>query len=89
MTSHSDSREAFTGFPKGTSTNTYEHETRIIKPHEFGMLNDIVLLTPFAFVFKQKQETATPRGFFSTPAPALEHSVSFCRVDKCPYYLNK
>ena len=77
-TSHSDSRAPYTGFPKGTSSNTYEQETWIIKPHEFGMLDDIVLLTPFAMTFKQKQ-------------PANESisktSVSFCRVEKCPYYM--
>jgi len=89
MTSHGDSREAFTGLPKGTSTNTYEHETRIIKPHEFGMLQDIVLLTPFAFKFKQKPSDNAPRNFFSTPPAIPENSVSFCRVEKCPYYLEK
>ena len=78
VTSHGENRAAYTGFPKGTSTNTYEQETRIIKPHEFGMLNDIVLLTPFAMAFKQKQAADSP-----------EHSVSFCRVEKCPYYLSK
>jgi type IV secretion system protein VirD4 len=34
------------GLPKGKSTNTSETEKRIIKPEEFGMLDDIVLLTP-------------------------------------------
>ena len=48
ITAHGSNKEAFTGFPKSTSKNTYEHETRIIKPHEFGMLDDIVLLTPFS-----------------------------------------
>jgi len=78
VTSHGENREAFTGFPKGKSTNTYEQETRIIKPHEFGMLSDIVLLTPFPMTFKQEQTVNTP-----------EHAVSFCRVEKCPYYLEK
>jgi len=87
VTSHGENREAFTGLPKGTSTNTYEHETRIIKPHEFGMLNDIVLLTPFTFVFQQKQPEGAPKIFFSATQAIPETSVSFCRVEKCPYYL--
>ena len=39
-------REPFTNIPKGTSSDTHEHERRIIKPEEFGKLRDIVLLTP-------------------------------------------
>jgi len=35
------------GFPSGTSTNTYEQEKRIIKPEEFAVLKDIVLLTSY------------------------------------------
>jgi len=89
MTSHGDTREAFTGFPKGKSTNTYEHETRIIKPHEFGMLSDIVLLTPFSFPFKQKHTEDASRNFFSAQPDIPETSVSFCRVEKCPYYLEE
>ena len=88
-TSHGTNSEPITGFPKGTSTNTYEQETRIIKPHEFGMLNDIVLLTPFSMPFKPKQAPNTSTDLFSTPAPVPEISVSFCRVEKCPYYLNQ
>ena len=88
VTSHGENREAFTGLPKGTSTNTHEQETRIIKPHEFGMLRDIVLLTPFPMTFKQPQPaTNAPKSLFSTPAALPEHPVSFCRVEKCPYYL--
>lgn len=73
--SHGDNRAAFTGFPKGTTTNTYEQERRIIKPHEFGMLEDIVLLTPFAMPFKPQQADDSSDTY-----------VSFCRVEKCPYY---
>ena len=49
VTSHGTNNEAFTGFNRGTSTNTQEIEKRIIPPHEFGMLTDIVLLTPFGY----------------------------------------
>ena len=41
--------EAYTGLNKGTSTNTHEHEKRIIKPEQFATLQDIVLLTPSGF----------------------------------------
>jgi len=47
VTQHGTQSSPFIGFPKGQSTNTYEQEKRIIKPEEFAMLKDIVLLTPF------------------------------------------
>jgi type IV secretion system protein VirD4 len=46
--SHGTNREAYTGIGKGTSTNTSEVERRVIPAHEFGMLGDIVLFSPFA-----------------------------------------
>ncbi|MDR2531216.1 MAG: type IV secretory system conjugative DNA transfer family protein [Oscillospiraceae bacterium] len=49
MTSHGTQNEAYTGLPKGTSATTYDLERRIIKPEEFGLLSDIVLLTPYGF----------------------------------------
>lgn len=68
---HGTNSSPFINFPKGQSTNTYEQEKRIIKPHEFGMLNDIILLTPFSMpVMLGKSEAV----------------VSFCRVEKAPYY---
>jgi len=53
--------EPITGFDKGTGRSTTTEEKRIIKPADFAMLDDIVLLTPFGF----------------------------CRVGKCPYYVEK
>lgn len=47
MTSYGAQSEAYTGLPKGSSVTTYEMERRIIKPEEFGLLRDIVLLTPY------------------------------------------
>ena len=81
---YTDQREAYTGFQKGTSTNIQEQERRIIKPHEFGMLQDIVLLTPFSIPFKQKPPASMPSG-----VDIPETSVPFCRVEKCPYYLER
>ena len=46
VTQHGTQSSPFIGFPKGQSTNTYEQEKRIIKPEEFAMLKDIVLLSP-------------------------------------------
>lgn len=46
-TSHGTNKEAFTGMPRGTSTNTQPQQRRIIKPEEFASLDDdMVLLTP-------------------------------------------
>jgi type IV secretion system protein VirD4 len=49
MTSYGTQSEAYTGLPKSTSATTYQHERRIIKPEDFGLLRDIVLLTPYGF----------------------------------------
>jgi type IV secretion system protein VirD4 len=49
MTSYGTQSEAYTGLPKGTNATTYEMERRIIKPEEFGLLSDIVLLTPYGY----------------------------------------
>jgi type IV secretion system protein VirD4 len=49
ITSYGTQNEYFTGFPRGSSTSTYEQERRIIKPEEFGHMNNIALLSPFGF----------------------------------------
>lgn len=89
VTSHGANKEAYTGFSKGTSTNTQEVEKRVIPPHEFGMLKDIVLLTPFAMPLEKPNKNISSvdfvMSFFTDPA-ANETCVPFCRVDKVPYY---
>ena len=72
VTSYGVNHEAYTGFSKGTTTNTHEVEKRIIPAHEFGMLTDIVLFTPFAAPLEQANGNLVP----------------FCRVNKVPYYLS-
>jgi type IV secretion system protein VirD4 len=49
MTSHGKNFTVM-GLGGGTSTNTNEAERRTIKPEEFGLLNDIVLLTPYGML---------------------------------------
>ena len=44
----------YTGLPAGSSDSTQEQERRIIKPEEFGKLQDIVLLTPTGFCRVEK-----------------------------------
>jgi len=75
-TTHGTNSDFF-GVPKGKSTNIYEQEKRIIKPHEFGMLSDIILLTPYSTALS----LATGKGV----SQVLE--VSFCRVQKVPYFV--
>lgn len=41
--------EQYTGLGKGTGKSRTTEEKRIIKPEEFGILKDIVLLTPYGF----------------------------------------
>ena len=84
-TSHGTSSDIF-GLPKGKTTNIYEQEKRIIKPHEFGMLEDIVLLTPFPMPFTPSSNTAS-NPFSAPPNQQQAIDVSFCRVQKVPYYL--
>jgi len=55
ITSHGTNSSPYIGAPKGQSTNTYEQEKRIIKPEEFAVLNDIVLLTPFGTLRTEKK----------------------------------
>jgi type IV secretion system protein VirD4 len=96
VTSYGTNSESFTGFGKGTSTNTQEVEKRIIKPEEFGILTDIVLLTPFAMPL---QTNTAPRKRSAIPSidfmmslgqqPEEEVFASFCRVEKAPYYLGE
>ena len=45
VTSHGENTDPL-GLGRGRSTNTQEVEKRIIKPEEFGQLEDIILLTP-------------------------------------------
>ena len=45
ITTHGENTSPL-GFSGGTSIGTHEAEKRIIKPEEFGLLTDIVLLTP-------------------------------------------
>ena len=47
--SQSASFEQYTGMGQGTGTSLTTEEKRIIKPEEFAILTDIVLLTPFGF----------------------------------------
>ncbi|MCL2378411.1 MAG: type IV secretory system conjugative DNA transfer family protein [Defluviitaleaceae bacterium] len=47
MVSHGTSKGAFSFINQGSSVNTQEQEQRIVRPHEFGMLLDIILFTPF------------------------------------------
>ena len=54
VTAHGTNTSAFIGFPTGKTSNTYEQEKRIIKPEEFAVLQDIVLLTPFGFTRVEK-----------------------------------
>jgi len=78
VTSQGVNREAYTGINRGTSTNTSEVEKRIIKPHEFGMLTDIVLFTPPPFSFPLERPKANSDVF-----------VPFCYVEKAPYYMGE
>lgn len=48
--SKSANYEQYSGLGKGTGTSETTEEKRIIKPEEFGTLEDIVLLTPFGFL---------------------------------------
>jgi len=94
VTTHGRNSAPFTGFPKGKSTSTYEQEKRIIKPHEFGMLNDIILLTPFSVPLEPQKENLSfadryrqaHKPIFSNTEKTPDISVSFCRVQKMPYY---
>jgi len=74
VTSHGTNKTLYS-LNRGISTNTYEHEKRIIPPHEFGILDDIVLLTPFAMPLDIPQNSNA--------------TACFCRVKKCPYYLER
>jgi type IV secretion system protein VirD4 len=66
----------YTGLSGGTSTSTHEMEKRIIKPHELGMLGDIILFTPFP----------TP---INLPNTSTQTYAPFCRVHKLPYYVGE
>jgi len=67
MVSHGKS---FSFLNTSTSTNTHKIEKRIIPPAEFGMLNDIVLFSPFSTPLEEAEGERVP----------------FCRVEKKPYY---
>ena len=54
ITSYGTQSQAYTGIKQGTSTTTYEHERRIIKPEEFATLSDIVLLSSYGFCRVEK-----------------------------------
>lgn len=49
-TSKSANYAHYTGIGKGTGTSTTTEEKRIIKPEDFAILEDIVLLSPFGFM---------------------------------------
>jgi type IV secretion system protein VirD4 len=59
----------------GESTNMQPQDKPIIKPHEFGMLDYIVLLTPHKMPFKMPNTN--------------DCYACFCRVEKMPYYLDE
>ena len=60
-----------------TSVSRREMEKRIIKPHEFGNMADIVLFTPFDVTLTM------PNPHNKKPDKI---TAGFCRVDKTPYY---
>jgi len=74
-----------------SSTNTQEIEKRIIPPHEFGVLNDIVLLTPFKMPLKidKPNNSSDILSLFNSAPKTSEIFVPFTRVEKTPYYLQE
>ena len=57
-----------------------ELERRIIKPHEFSNMADIVLFTPFDVTLTMPNKRSKKPDRFS---------AVFCHIDKLPYYLNE
>jgi type IV secretion system protein VirD4 len=80
---------------KGSSISTQEQEKRIIPPHEFGMLADLVLFTPFPMPLEKPQSInqQTDNEFwlelFGGEKPANTINAPFCRVAKLPYYIEE
>ena len=91
VTSHGTSNSVLNPTGSSTSTNTQELEKRMIKPEEFGMLDDIILYTPFKMplTIQLPKNSSDMSGLFPSAPRTSEISVPFARVEKLPYYFNE